>query len=204
MLITPEGIEATSLRCAVEAAAEVFGRSVVVQARAKASVVDARRVAVLVAEAARACGVPFVVNGDVGLARELAADGVHAPSGMPAGGLRAALGGLWLSRAAHAEADVRAAAAHTLDALLVSPSYPGPGGSVLAEPSVTTPSYFHVSVACPADRTCTGTFMFMNKSADDSGYATVRFQPVWAPAREAMPARLPAAPAKSKEPKDAG
>ncbi|HQY64410.1 MAG: thiamine phosphate synthase [Myxococcales bacterium] len=127
MLITPEGIEATSLRRAVEAAAEVFGRSVVVQARAKASVVDARRVAVLVAEAARACGVPFVVNGDVGLARELAADGVHAPSGMPAGGLRAALGGLWLSRAAHAAEDVRAAAANSLDAVLVSPIYPVPG-----------------------------------------------------------------------------
>ncbi|HRG97562.1 MAG TPA: thiamine phosphate synthase [Polyangiaceae bacterium] len=127
MLITPEGVDAASLQRAIEAGAGVFGRALVVQARAKASEGEARRVAGLVADAARACSVPFVVNGAVGLARELGADGLHAPAAMPARGLRLALGELWLSRAAHAAADVREAAEADLDAVLVSPIYPVPG-----------------------------------------------------------------------------
>lgn len=127
VLITPEGVEAAPLWRVVEAGAAALGASLVVQARAKAGEVEARRVATLVAEVARACEVPFVVNGSVELTRSLGADGLHAPSAMPARGLRVALGELWLSRAAHTGDDVREAARAGLDAVLVSPIYAVPG-----------------------------------------------------------------------------
>ncbi len=72
----------------------------------------------------------FVVNGDIELARELEADGVHlghdAPSLAEARG-RLEGRSLWVSVAAHSDADVERACEGGADAVLVSPIGEAPG-----------------------------------------------------------------------------
>jgi thiamine-phosphate pyrophosphorylase len=70
-------------------------------------------------------GVGLVVNGDVGLARAVLADGVHFGAG---GIAEVAEGeGLWRSVAAHSDEDVVRAARLGVDAALVSPIFASPG-----------------------------------------------------------------------------
>jgi thiamine-phosphate pyrophosphorylase len=70
--------------------------------------------------------VPLVVNGDVALARAVAADGVHFGAGATAASIEAA-SGLWRSTVAHVDQDIGAARLARLDAVLVSPIFETPG-----------------------------------------------------------------------------
>jgi thiamine-phosphate pyrophosphorylase len=76
-----------------------------------------------VREATRAIGVAMVVNGDVKLARDVAADGVH----FAGDAVVEAADGLWRSVAAHRDEDVVKARAQGVDAVLVSPIFTTPG-----------------------------------------------------------------------------
>jgi thiamine-phosphate pyrophosphorylase len=72
----------------------------------------------------RARGALFVINGDVILAREVGADGVHLGGDAPAiEEAREAFPDAWISVAAHTDADVRRAAASAVDGVLVSPIF---------------------------------------------------------------------------------
>jgi len=81
-------------------------------------------------------GALFVVNGDIELARDVAADGVHLGGGArTVADVRARCGdAAWVSVAAHSDAAVRDALADGANAVLVSPIYP------TAPPPVNAPS----------------------------------------------------------------
>jgi len=72
-------------------------------------------------------GAWLVVNGDVGVARDAGAEGVHFGGGAgpnaPAEARRACGEHAWVSVAAHSDEDVRAAVASGADAALVSPIF---------------------------------------------------------------------------------
>jgi thiamine-phosphate pyrophosphorylase len=74
-------------------------------------------------------GVPLMINGNLALALEVGADGVHL-GGDDLPGLatvRRAFPRGWISVAAHSDADVLSASDNGLDAVLVSPIYATPG-----------------------------------------------------------------------------
>jgi thiamine-phosphate pyrophosphorylase len=72
-------------------------------------------------------GAPLMINGDVELAREVDADGVHLGGDVPRLAMgRPAFPG-WISVAAHSDADVLRASEDGVDAVLVSPIYATPG-----------------------------------------------------------------------------
>ncbi len=123
MLVTPEGVDDAHLVRVIDAGAAALGDALMVQARAKSTPAALVRVAHLVARAARRARVPFAVNGDLALARELGADAFHAPSDLPLDGLRESMQTAWISCAAHDGAAVRAAASAGLSAVLVSPIF---------------------------------------------------------------------------------
>jgi len=77
-------------------------------------------------EVTRSLGVPFVVNGDVALARELDAEGVHFPARWTHDDFASARG-LWRSVVAHDDDEVRRAADVGASAVLVSPVFASPG-----------------------------------------------------------------------------
>ncbi len=70
--------------------------------------------------------VPLIVNGDVALAREVGADGVHFGGDATPVDVAAAAG-LWRSVAAHCDEDVVQARAAEVDAALVSPIFASSG-----------------------------------------------------------------------------
>jgi thiamine-phosphate pyrophosphorylase len=75
-----------------------------------------------------ACQVPFVVNGDVALALEVGADGVHLGGDSPdVAAARRAFARGWISVAAHSDRNVLRASDQGADAILVSPIYATPG-----------------------------------------------------------------------------
>jgi thiamine-phosphate pyrophosphorylase len=76
-----------------------------------------------VREATRAVGVAMVVNGDVKLARDVAADGVHFGGDV----MVEEVTGMWRSMAAHRDEDVIVARERGVDAVLVSPIFETPG-----------------------------------------------------------------------------
>jgi len=77
-------------------------------------------------EVTRGLGVGLVVNGDVRLAREVGAEGVHF--GAEATARAVAEGeGMWRSMAAHRDEDVTEARRRDVDAVLVSPIFATPG-----------------------------------------------------------------------------
>ncbi len=79
-------------------------------------------------ELTRACGAPFIVNGDLGLARATLADGVHlGRDAPPLAEVRLSFPGAWTSVAAHSDADVDRALEGGADAVIVSPIYETPG-----------------------------------------------------------------------------
>jgi len=76
----------------------------------------------------RVSGALFVVNGDVALAVDVGADGVHLGGGAPAFAVaRDAFPNGWVSVAAHSDADVVRALDDRADAVLVSPIFETPG-----------------------------------------------------------------------------
>jgi thiamine-phosphate pyrophosphorylase len=88
---------------------------------------DVRALGGRLRELTRACGAPFVVNGDLELARAIASEGVHL--GEDARSLvevRSTLPGAWISVAAHSDRDVERALEGAADAVLVSPIYETP------------------------------------------------------------------------------
>ncbi len=128
LLITDEGYGADRVIRAIGA----LGRSLppgsfAVQLREKAKARDARREwARELRRATRAVSAGFVVNGDVPLAREVSADGVHFGAGATPQSLDAA-SGLWRSTVAHVDADVVRSRGARIDAVLVSPIFASPG-----------------------------------------------------------------------------
>jgi thiamine-phosphate pyrophosphorylase len=80
-------------------------------------------------DATRRCRTSFIINGDVALARAVAADGVHLGGSRPnVATARALLGtDAWISIAAHTDDDVAYALAETANAVLVSPIFETPG-----------------------------------------------------------------------------
>jgi len=74
-------------------------------------------------EATRSVGVSLVVNGDVSLAREVGADGVHFGRNVPV----VEAEGMWRSMVAHCDEDVVKARERGVDAVLVSPIFASPG-----------------------------------------------------------------------------
>jgi thiamine-phosphate pyrophosphorylase len=89
---------------------------------------ELRPLAVRLADLARANEALFVLNGDVTLAREVGADGVHLGGDAPhVDEAREAFPDGWISVAAHSDDDVRRAAASAVNAVLVSPVFDTPG-----------------------------------------------------------------------------
>ncbi len=103
--------------------------SFAIQLRDKKSTRDeARALGERLRELTRACGAPFIVNGDLGLARATLADGVHlGGDALPIAEARHSLPGAWISVAAHSDADVERALEGGADAVIVSPIYETPG-----------------------------------------------------------------------------
>lgn len=75
-----------------------------------------------------ACRAPLIINGDLALAGKIRADGVHlGADAPPLSEVRGALQSMWISVAAHSDADVERALAGRADAVMVSPIYETPG-----------------------------------------------------------------------------
>ena len=74
-------------------------------------------------------GAFLAVNGDPDIACDAGADGVHLGHGAGSVADARAAGCRWVSVAAHSDADVRDAARHGADAVLVSPIFAVPGKS---------------------------------------------------------------------------
>ena len=75
-----------------------------------------------------ASGVPLLINGDVELAREVGADGVHVGGGgPPLATVRHAVPRGSISVPAHSDGDIVRAAEDGVDAVLVSPIFATPG-----------------------------------------------------------------------------
>jgi thiamine-phosphate pyrophosphorylase len=89
---------------------------------------ELRPLAARLAALSRAHEALFVVNGDVELATEVGADGVHlGGDAPPIAAAREAFPDGWISVAAHSDEDVGRAVASGASAVFVSPIFPTPG-----------------------------------------------------------------------------
>ena len=126
LLITDAGYADETIVFAIEAAARVLppgAFAVQLRERGRQGRAEWGRV---LRDVTRGVGAALIVNGDVRLARDLGAEGVHFGGGSPRS-LLASGEGLWRSMAAHTDADVVDAKAAGLDAVLVSPIFDSPG-----------------------------------------------------------------------------
>ncbi len=127
IVITPEGVDEAKIHEIVAAGARSFPSSFLLQARAKSSLAELRRVALAVADAASRHGLPFSVNGSLPLAEELEAPALHVPARSSVSEARMRMQHAWISSAAHSDAEVRRAVSEGADAVLVSPIFAVPG-----------------------------------------------------------------------------
>jgi thiamine-phosphate pyrophosphorylase len=89
---------------------------------------DVRALGERLRELTRMCDAPFVINGDLELARTIHSDGVHLGGDAPClAEARSTLPRAWISVAAHSDRDVERALEGGADAVFVSPIYETPG-----------------------------------------------------------------------------
>jgi thiamine-phosphate pyrophosphorylase len=89
---------------------------------------DVRALGERLSELTRACGAPFVINGDLELARRIPSEGVHlGGDALSLVEVRSTLPGAWISVAAHSDSDIERALEAGADAVFVSPIFETPG-----------------------------------------------------------------------------
>jgi thiamine-phosphate pyrophosphorylase len=126
LLITDAAYPEEVVLRVIEAAARVLpAGAFAVQLREKGRV-DRAAWATRLRGVTRELGVALVVNGNVRLAREVGAEGVHFGGGATAAEVEVGRG-LWRSMAAHRDEDVTEARGRGVDAVLVSPIFASPG-----------------------------------------------------------------------------
>jgi thiamine-phosphate pyrophosphorylase len=128
LLITDAAFADDAVLRAIETVGEVAPPGTfAVQLRDRAKTGEERAAwARLLRERTRARHAALVVNGDLGLARAVGADGVHFGAHATQESIAAAAG-FWRSVAAHTDDDVAAARQARVDAVLVSPVFESPG-----------------------------------------------------------------------------